>query len=160
MSFLIYFQKKFLFANSIDPDMAPPSATADLGLHCLLRFHICISIYGTLGTNGIILDPCIPSCIMGHRDYLRYCHNQKLNIIESIRLCLKVPHIYNLHSQVGFLMAHIVDGGETMVMRSGRINPQYQGKKRLKVMSYHLACWAVEERGVYPRKERNQTREI
>ena len=35
-----------------------------------------------------------------------------------------------------------------MVMRSGRVNPQYQGKNILKAMSYHVACWAVEERGV------------
>ena len=34
-SFLFYFQKIFLLANSEDPDKMPHSAASDLGLHCL-----------------------------------------------------------------------------------------------------------------------------
>ena len=47
--FYYYFIEIPVFnANSVDPDQTPRSAASDLGLHCLP-----LSLYGTLGSNGL-----------------------------------------------------------------------------------------------------------
>ncbi|KAK3577191.1 hypothetical protein CHS0354_037531 [Potamilus streckersoni] len=77
--------------------------------------------------------------VYGGLDYLPSYYD------EFLKNPIAMPFVITLDGKIiGYLCALVVDNGETVVHRAGRIDPKFQGKGYYKVLSQHVTEKVME----------------